>query len=185
MALQRLSQATGDERMAAAAAEARAFERALYDPDQRNWPDLRENARVDGRPAFSVAWCHGAPGIGLSRLHGGADGSACAGEVEAALDATRRFGIQGPDYLCCGTMGRIDWLLEAGVRTGQAALVDEAVAASVQLCRRAEAAGGFRLLANAPADDAKPGFFRGSSGIGYSLLRCADPGTLPCVLALD
>lgn len=183
MALLRLSEVTGDARMAEAAAEARAYEQDLFNVDQGNWPDLRDAVRVDDAPAFSTAWCHGAPGIGLSRLQGG--DAASAREIDAAIDATRRFGIQGPDYICCGTMGRIDWLLEAGVRQGRAAIVDEAVAASVFLSRRAEASGGFRLLANASADDVKPGFFRGSAGIGYSLLRCARPGTLPCVLALD
>lgn len=63
---------TGDSRYRHAALEAFRYERSWFDPDQGNWPDFREDARLgraQGRtPFFSTFWCHGAPGIALSRL---------------------------------------------------------------------------------------------------------------------
>jgi lantibiotic biosynthesis protein len=50
------------------------YEDQLYDTRHENWPDLRERSnRHDDpslleRPSFMVAWCHGAAGIGLTRL---------------------------------------------------------------------------------------------------------------------
>jgi type 2 lantibiotic biosynthesis protein LanM len=51
---------------------------------------------------------------------------------------------------------------------------------------RARLRGHFRLSASgAEYPIADPGFFSGLSGIGYTLLRQADPRTLPSVLAFD
>lgn len=45
------------------------YEKNLYQPDQSNWPDLREyDPSKGGKPACNHAWCHGAPGIALSRM---------------------------------------------------------------------------------------------------------------------
>lgn len=45
------------------------YEKAWYQPDQHNWPDLREyDPQKGGKPACNHAWCHGAPGIALSRM---------------------------------------------------------------------------------------------------------------------
>jgi lantibiotic modifying enzyme len=69
------------------------YERALFDETHRNWPDLRESSILkvatsgaEG-PAFLQAWCHGAPGIGLSRLAMSrqVDDSFIRAEISAAL----------------------------------------------------------------------------------------------------
>src|SRR5262249_20921423 len=72
----RLAAASGEDRFRQTARAALAYERSLYSPAQRNWPDLRK-ARSSSRSTqeekesgqrFMVAWCHGAAGIGLARL---------------------------------------------------------------------------------------------------------------------
>ena len=51
---------------------------------------------------------------------------------------------------------------------------------------RARRRGHFRLSASgAEYPIVDPGFFSGLSGIGYTLLRLADPRALPSVLAFD
>ena len=62
-----------------------AYEDRLYDDDRQNWPDLREfGSRPAGADApkssFMVAWCHGAPGIGLA---GCAPLNCCQGAVQS------------------------------------------------------------------------------------------------------
>jgi len=72
-ALLELHHATGDGGWLHAAGEAVRFERGLFDPVQGNWPDLRDHRDMGvapGNRVFGMAWCHGAPGIGLSRLRG-------------------------------------------------------------------------------------------------------------------
>ena len=71
-ALLELHRATGNRRFRADAEEAFGYERGLCNADARNWPDLRENATpgtpLDGGPSYTLQWCHGAPGMALSRL---------------------------------------------------------------------------------------------------------------------
>jgi lantibiotic biosynthesis protein len=55
---------TGDERFAAGAGHAMRYENGWLDSEKGNWPDFRENTRT-----YVTLWCHGAPGIALSRLH--------------------------------------------------------------------------------------------------------------------
>ena len=42
--------------------------------------------------------------------------------------------------------------------------------------------GNFNLRAHAPGLPANPSFFQGTAGIGYMLLRLAEPERLPCAL---
>lgn len=44
------------------------YEKNWYQADQKNWPDLREYNPSKGKPTCNHAWCHGAPGIALSRM---------------------------------------------------------------------------------------------------------------------
>ena len=90
-----LYDATGESRYRHAALEAFRYERSWFDPEKGNWPDFREDARLGrahGRtPFFSTFWCHGAPGIALSRLRAyeilGDD--ECKAEALIALRTTR------------------------------------------------------------------------------------------------
>jgi lantibiotic modifying enzyme len=185
LALLRLHAATGDARFRDAAHEAMRYERSVFDEEARNWPDYRAaKTGTEGDFGCSSMWCHGAPGIGLARLGGMAldDDPKCPAEIEAALEATTRFGLSGPDYLCCGNLGRADLLLEAGLRLNRAALGRRALSMASTIVERAESEGGFRLIDDLPAGSYKPGFFRGVAGIGYELLRIAFPRRVPSIL---
>jgi lantibiotic modifying enzyme len=72
-ALLALFAATGEARFREAALGAFAWERSWFDGDAGNWPDFRDVApsalRLGTALPNAVAWCHGAPGILLSRLY--------------------------------------------------------------------------------------------------------------------
>ena len=69
VALLELWARTGDPRWREAAEGAFAYERRYYSPQQQNWPDFRSFASpTPQQPGYSMAWCHGAPGIALSRI---------------------------------------------------------------------------------------------------------------------
>ena len=44
-----------------------SYEDGVFDPEHGNWPDFRESPG-SSKARFAMAWCHGAPGIALSRL---------------------------------------------------------------------------------------------------------------------
>ena len=77
----------------------------------RNWSDLRTvDDDADAAPARTVtAWCHGATGIGLARLHSldRLDDPALVDEVQIALDTTLREGFGHTHALCHGDMGAL------------------------------------------------------------------------------
>src|SRR5581483_159266 len=85
IALLKLSRVTGITEFGDAAIEAFAYERGLFDSTYSNWPDLRDSVIGAGQPGFSTSWCHGAPGIGFSRLMAMDKGNQCAGEIAAAV----------------------------------------------------------------------------------------------------
>ncbi|MFL6231929.1 MAG: lanthionine synthetase LanC family protein [Thermoanaerobaculia bacterium] len=115
--------ASGEERFRRAGEEALRYERHWYDPERRNWPDLRDpelSGSPADAPAFMTAWCHGAPGIGLGRLRVWeiTGDEACRAEAEAALATTAESVLGGPEMsqtnysLCHGLGGNCDVLLQ-------------------------------------------------------------------------
>jgi lantibiotic modifying enzyme len=168
VALGRLYRRTGARHFRSAVVEAIAFEDALFVPGTSNWLESSVQLRHDGRDAeLWSTWCHGATGIGLSRLSLRRDriGRAFAADVAAAIQTTAQQPPGGPDHLCCGTFGRVDLLLAAG-RTGDGRRT--AAAALVA----AHARGSFNLALD---DRYAPGLMQGTSGIGLTLLRLARP----------
>jgi lantibiotic modifying enzyme len=121
-ALLELFEATHELRFREAAEEAFRYERTHYSVEHENWPDFRDYLRPPGSaavPNFAAAWCHGAPGIALSRIRAWRlTGSAAARqEAEAAIRTTRRTletpnAVMGSFSLCHGSGGNADVLLE-------------------------------------------------------------------------
>lgn len=187
----RLFAATSDERFLKAAQDACTYERSVYRADRANWPIVPPpDAPLGTQPIFASTWCHGAPGILLSRLglrESMAADELIAPEIETALETTIRTGITGIDHVCCGNMGRIDAVLTAAQRLHRPHLMRIAAAgASIMVGRAASAGGAYQFHARADRQgSAQPGFFRGVSGIGYGLLRLARPEQLPSIAMLE
>ena len=125
-ALLELWKATGEEKFRVAAEQGFAYERQWFDPRQENWPDFRGLYDTWGsgggnQPGFMAAWCHGAPGIGLSRVRAYelTGQEVYRREAEAALRCTGRT-LAAPtapgqaNYsLCHGSAGNADLLVYA------------------------------------------------------------------------
>ncbi|MET9634243.1 type 2 lanthipeptide synthetase LanM family protein [Lentzea sp. NPDC006480] len=165
-ALRELSRALdGHARTAELAADAFRYEDARFDPQQQNWPDLRDSNR-----RFAANWCNGAAGIAVSRL--GVDDLAVTTAVQTVLDSPRPL----VDVLCHGTLGLLLVVADAAE-----ALSRDDWRASVQRQLGGVLAGsrcGFAHPESAPA------LMTGASGIGLGLLRLARPDAVPQVLRL-
>jgi lantibiotic modifying enzyme len=188
-ALAKLAAATGEERFRAAARSALAYERSQFCAEKENWPDLRKQAAP--APAAShnmVAWCQGAPGVGLGRVLSLAalDDPEMLAEIEAAVRTTlaRGFttgGAMNNHSLCHGDFGNLELLLQAGATLGRPDWRAEAQRLAADIL---EGARGGGWLCGVPGQYETPGLMTGLAGIGYQLLRLAEPARVPSVLGL-
>jgi type 2 lantibiotic biosynthesis protein LanM len=188
LALLRLYGRTGDERFRDAAIGGMEFERSLFSEAEQNWPDLREGAEAgvdssDGHH-YMLAWCHGAPGIGLARIAGlpWVDDAEVRREIDAAVRSTLAGGFGENHSLCHGDLGNLE-LLFAAARLGGGAGLEE---------RAWRIAGGIAdsirddgWLSGLPGSIETPGLMAGLAGIGYGLARLARPDFFPNVLTLE
>ncbi len=177
-ALLRLYAVTQDRRYWNAAIAGIEYERSAFSEAEGNWRDLRI-----AEPSFQGQWCHGATGIGLARTGGLdiLDTPEIQSEIEIAMQTTQRYGVQVIDHLCCGNWGRVEALLTAARRCDRPDWDQAALTQATQIVDRAKRSGGYRLFPNLPNAVFHPGFFQGSAGIGYQLLRLVDD-QLPSVL---
>ncbi|MEX2271278.1 MAG: type 2 lanthipeptide synthetase LanM family protein [Vicinamibacterales bacterium] len=183
-ALARLFAVTRDPAVASGVAAAHAFERGMFSPADRNWPAGGPN--VDDGAVLMTAWCNGAPGVGLARAFAATifEDAALAGEVGVAVESSTRLAAAQADPLCCGNMGRADVLFTIGELLPSQDTMRLGMQIAGSVVRRARQRGHFRLsAAGAEYEVFAPGFFTGLSGIGYTLLRFAEPHRLPSVLA--
>jgi lantibiotic modifying enzyme len=178
----RLGRAGGDARFARGAGAVLDRERRFVCTDDAGGAEP-ETSQTEGRGV--CAWCRGSAGVGLARLgcRDLSDDTDFAGEIEAALAATRDAPMALVDHLCCGELGRNDFLLTAGLRLDRPDLVQLARDRAAAVLARAEERGGF--VWRHGDDSLNPGLFQGVAGIGYQLLRLRDPAALPSVLLWD
>jgi type 2 lantibiotic biosynthesis protein LanM len=182
-ALDRLFRETGTKSVGEAARRGFRFEQRQYLADEGNWPVADAASDPSAAVTAMTAWCHGAPGVALVNALGGIQS---AGELEAALATSARWMPGRGDYLCCGTLGRSEALLTIGRHLDCSPVVAAGIALAGQVIERARRVDHFRLgLSPFEYRVFDPGFFRGLSGIGYTLLRLAAPSRLPSVLAFE
>jgi lantibiotic modifying enzyme len=185
-ALLRLHQASDEPRFYDAAIEAFAWERTLFREDVGDWPDTREQER----PLIS-GWCHGAPGIALSRLTAlyvlrEEDEADVVHDLDRALTRTSEAPVQPADSLCCGNLGRLDILLEAGRTLENDSLVRQAYRMAEVVLQQVDTGQWVVSRPHEDRDDrhTSGGLWQGLTGIGYTLLRLADPDRYPTLLSL-
>lgn len=180
LALLQLAHATGDADVHRLALDAFRYEHDLFDHRIEQWHDP---LHPGGRP--SLAWCHGAAGIGLSRL--------AALRIEhsdewlddalRALVAVRTSVLtREHDFsLCHGITGLAEFFLTAAeVRdTRDRAFADWIAARGAELHHR-----DGRWPSGVAGGDDTPGLLLGRAGIGYHYLRMHAPNETPSILCI-
>ena len=176
-ALIKASERLGREDLMTAAMAGIEFEKDIYSPGLRAWPDMREHQKTD---KYMNGYCSGASGIGLDALRTGYEGSDKI--IELALDSVMKEPIQEKDILCCGNCAIIEFLLSPGTEMERDDLCDEARRRMTELISRADSKGHYSCLNGSLEDVISPGLFYGLAGIGYEMLRLAAPGRIKSVL---
>ncbi|OBI89219.1 type 2 lanthipeptide synthetase LanM family protein [Mycobacterium sp. 1245805.9] len=178
-ALASLASATGYDEFASAAIECIAFENASFDTHTSNWPDLRGVGAVGG-----ARWCYGAQGIGLARAamtrHPVPSVGVVRADIENAVAGTEHGWPGATDTLCCGALGSIEFLWEAGGILGRDDLCERASQRLLSVIETARSSGDYRWTGGT-TDRFNLGLFRGIAGVGYTALRRIKP-SLPNVL---
>jgi lantibiotic modifying enzyme len=178
---------TGEEAFVTGARNAMRYEDRWLDARQGNWPDFRENPEGRRARTFVTLWCHGAPGIALSRLYAYEQLSEprWLGDATIALGTTERVtrqlaGGDGVDFsLCHGLAGNAEPFAEASRILGSDAAADvPRLVAGHGLERYART--GLAWPCGTHTEET-PNLMLGLAGIGYFYLRLAAP-QVPSVL---
>ena len=180
-ALARLFEVTQKEEFLAAALESNAYEASVFIPEQNNWPDFRYPPTKKGYSCWN-SWCHGAVGIGMARVAelNILPADTIQSDIDVAIKTTKEYQTERIDQLCCGNLGRVEFLLNAAQKLDRPDLKAIALQRTSQVVARATTKGKFGL--NWETGPYDPSFFQGSSGVGYQLLRMAYPDLLPSIL---
>lgn len=179
-ALSRLAKVTGENRYAESARRGIAYEREVFVADEGNWPDFRSSSEAN---EFMLSWCHGAPGILLSRHIMRSAGLADA-DLEYELHIARRSTLANlesrkrsfgnpPAHLCCGVLGLTSLIRLVDFSNGT--LLDPAVPdAEALVISRARASGGYKYVSVGSEMLNLPGLISGKAGVALALLEAAE-----------
>ena len=202
-ALLLLHRATGQSVYRHAAEQAYRYEQNSFSPEHANWPDyrhrglsralhrqdsatlrrsfLRGELPLDETASYLNAWCHGAPGIGLTRAYAATviDGGRYRASARVAARTTaqslrpsrnesKRF------CLCHGQMGNAMLLESMAVAARLPDARDWAQDAVLRIADQVDQSG---LHAYTPS------LMTGAAGVGYALLYFSK-STVPNILAL-
>ena len=181
-ALLELAARTGDRKYRDIALGAIAYEHTQYSSAAGNWAENAPGSEQATGP--SMAWCYGAPGIGLARVaamkHAGEPG--IREDLQLAIEATLRRGAGANHCLCHGDLGNMDFLLQAAGATDNQELAVKVEGLANQVLASMKKYG---WLCGVPLAVESPALMNGLAGICYGLLRIAAPERVPSVLTLS
>jgi hypothetical protein len=194
-ALLELFAATGEPKYRQTALRAFDYERYWFDAAAGNWPDFRGSAGRARNTArlhqSAMAWCHGAPGIALSRLRAYEllRDEMCKAEAIIGLNTTRKaleksFRYHAGNWsLCHGFAGNADVLLHGErVLDSQSADWKATVLEVAVEGLHTYARSGHRWPCGAGGGET-PSLMLGLAGIGHFYLRLHNPN-VPSILLL-
>jgi len=188
-----LAHHSGETRFSDLARSAMAFENLHFSPAHNNWRDRRKTDLVDDEQ-YVVAWCHGAAGIGLSRLSLYQQAQAgrlqlpediiqqCARDAGAATQATLEFSFGHNQCLCHGDIGNVALLHAAGRTLADAASTQRATQIKQHLVRLIQYQ---RVRPGINNHALVFGLMNGHAGMAYQLLHMQHTEQLPALLSLD
>lgn len=161
------------------------YERAYYSPVHNNWPDFRGHHKTSDEHSNKCmsAWCHGAIGIGLSRLdmkrQGWFDGIIDQ-EIRSSINIAK-IGFDEVLNLCHGSLGRLELLQVAADQQyiSESDLFNYIGKVAVYI--KESNALSYEKVGNIFV----PGLFTGACGLAFQFLRLVYPKVIPSLLLLQ
>lgn len=187
-ALYKLGDISGMNKFTEAGHKALVFERSLFSEERGNWADKRAFKGVVNEDLVPLAWCHGAPGILLSRLlirpyvNSKEERDYIDKEINIALNTTEKFGFGRSHCLCHGDLGNIEILNYASECLNRYELKD--LTTNYSRIVVDDILNG-KWQCGLPNQKEVPGVMLGIAGIGLSLLKLYDPDLVPAITRLE
>ena len=149
-----------------------AWEVHAYDEKLGTWPDLRTSPVSS---TYMHGICSSAPGVGLAsliaiRLEDASVRELASTLLELADSACLALAPPSRDTLCCGGLAVAEYMLSRNLREEAGRLIAGTVG-------RRRSLGGYVFVRDGMRMVSEPDLFNGLSGVGYTLLRYADPKT--------
>ncbi len=192
LALLELNSFTGKKRFLVAAEQAFKYEQHWFSSKHENWPDLRNFSQnminQNEAPTYNIAWCHGAPGIGLSRVRAYdlSGENIYRIEAETAIQTTikslNQANLSQDNFsLCHGRAGNTELLIYASqvFENDNYKSIAEQIGmygTDVYMKNRIPWPCGVQ------GGEETPNLMLGLAGIGYFYLRLYDPVKTPMIL---
>jgi len=175
----RLAEASQNEKYYNAGIAALKFDRSFFVPKQKLWSDGRNESSL----VASNAWCHGAAGIGLSRvlISKYYKDTILLDEVQIALDNVYKYGTSDDDCLCHGTMGNLEIVRILARFLGDRSYQQRTSQFLINRIHKEESWKCKLLTSNMNTY----GLFTGLSGVGYNLVRFANWSAVPSLIGLS
>lgn len=165
-----------DEEILELVKEALNYERGLYSKENKNWYSSVNNKRC------SVAWCHGAPGILLSRIilkENGYNDELIDEEIKIALDTTINKGIGNNPCFCHGDLGNLSIIRYAAKVLDNKELYEKCDATFAELFNKVLSV---RWNKGVFSGTESMGLMIGLGCFGYGLLKEIDNEKVPEIL---
>jgi lantibiotic modifying enzyme len=180
LALLQLHRVTGNPAFLEAAEGGFNYERQSFDVSQQNWPDFRDDvASISTENICGVAWCHGAPGITISRFRANQlyPNTAFTNELKTALTTTSKSiyqnlieNLTNTNYsICHGIAGNADIILDCG-GTEYQQLAEAVGNAGISKYKD----NNVQWSTGLSTGHYTPGLMMGLAGTGYFYLRLFD-----------
>jgi len=190
-ALSYLSKISSFDRFHEAARECLEYENANYDENYHNWPPAIPN-NLEGAPLRerlrTCQWCHGGVGVGLARIalasRGLFEKNLIERDIQRAIESSKNNSSNHLDSLCCGRMGNIEFLHEAGIYTKQPDLESNSADNLIDCIRTAHKHNSYNFNAGGGNGEFHLSLFRGIAGVGYTAMRRLNP-ELPNILFFE
>jgi lantibiotic modifying enzyme len=173
-ALGKLGAVLGDEIFTSYAREALNYEASLFSAAHQNWADLRSSDGDSENSYSMMAWCHGAPGIGLAhaRLFSECGFDFAREQARRSVETVVRHGFGANHSVCHGDLGNLDCCRQIAECLGDHAY--DKTLEKIETAILEDVAERGPLCGN-PEGVQSPGLMTGLAGIGYSLMRLANP----------
>lgn len=188
LALLHLYKVTKEEHYRVAAICGFNYERISFDKTQQNWPDFRDDVTKDTQKnVCGLAWCHGAPGIAISRFRANQlqNDETYVNEMHIALNTTTtnvynalKANLDTTNFsLCHGAAGNAEVLLDCG-QEDHAKLAEAVGLAGIKKYKEQHLTWPSGLNTN----QYTPGLMVGLAGTGYFYLRLFNKENHPSLL---
>jgi type 2 lantibiotic biosynthesis protein LanM len=155
------------------------LETSFFDARNSSWP-----IAVRGPQGSLNNWCNGTAGILLAMTDVATPQKLSGDQLDVIVEKIRHRGSM--DHWCCGNFGIAEVLSYIATKEDRTEIQAKSAGLVEQSLERGLQGAFFRLQQSVGENFCfSPSLFRGTSGIGYSLLRFAYPGELPCILAFE